>query len=139
MKQLLSSLAALGTVLAITAFAAEDANTRQTQLEDLGRALFFDVNLSQQRTQNCATCHDPALAIVSRSIIPPPLADRSSIRSTSAASWTRSSCSRSAALASTTSSPIQSRSARDSSIATSRRALSGWPPVSCWKQLGWRT
>ena len=27
---------------------------------DLGRALFFDVNLSAARTQSCATCHDPA-------------------------------------------------------------------------------
>lgn len=26
---------------------------------DLGRALFFDVNLSAARTQSCATCHDP--------------------------------------------------------------------------------
>jgi cytochrome c peroxidase len=44
--------------------AAEDAATRQAQLEDLGRALFFDVNLSQSRTQSCATCHDPALAFI---------------------------------------------------------------------------
>lgn len=50
-------------VFAATSFAAEDA-TRQTQLEDLGRALFFDVNLSQHRTQSCATCHDPALAFI---------------------------------------------------------------------------
>lgn len=42
--------------------AAADADTRQLRLEDLGRALFFDVNLSQQRTQSCATCHDPARA-----------------------------------------------------------------------------
>lgn len=27
--------------------------------EDLGRALFFDVNLSKNRTQSCATCHSP--------------------------------------------------------------------------------
>lgn len=26
----------------------------------LGEALFFDVNLSQNRTQSCASCHDPA-------------------------------------------------------------------------------
>jgi cytochrome c peroxidase len=26
---------------------------------DLGRALFFDTNLSKNRTQACATCHDP--------------------------------------------------------------------------------
>jgi len=35
---------------------------RQTRLEDLGRALFFDVSLSRDRTQSCATCHDPARA-----------------------------------------------------------------------------
>lgn len=28
----------------------------------LGRSLFFDTNLSMNRTQACATCHDPALA-----------------------------------------------------------------------------
>ncbi|MGB0683700.1 MAG: cytochrome-c peroxidase [Magnetovibrionaceae bacterium] len=27
--------------------------------EELGQALFFDVNLSKNRTQACATCHDP--------------------------------------------------------------------------------
>ena len=26
---------------------------------DLGKALFFDTNLSKNRTQACATCHDP--------------------------------------------------------------------------------
>lgn len=51
-------------LLSATASAAEDDAARQTQLEDLGRALFFDVNLSQHRTQSCATCHDPALAFV---------------------------------------------------------------------------
>ena len=28
-------------------------------LEELGERLFFDVNLSRDRTQSCATCHDP--------------------------------------------------------------------------------
>jgi cytochrome c peroxidase len=37
---------------------------RQSRLEDLGRALFFDVNLSLDRTQSCATCHDPAVAFI---------------------------------------------------------------------------
>lgn len=37
---------------------------RQVKLEDLGRSLFFDVNLSKNRTQSCATCHDPAQAFV---------------------------------------------------------------------------
>jgi cytochrome c peroxidase len=30
-----------------------------TTLEGLGQALFFDTNLSAERTQSCATCHDP--------------------------------------------------------------------------------
>ena len=39
---------------------AESDDLRRTKLEDLGRALFFDVNLSRERNQSCATCHDPA-------------------------------------------------------------------------------
>jgi cytochrome c peroxidase len=35
---------------------------RELKLRDLGQALFFDVNLSFDRTQSCATCHDPARA-----------------------------------------------------------------------------
>ena len=31
-------------------------------LEALGEALFFDTILSANRTQSCATCHDPAYA-----------------------------------------------------------------------------
>lgn len=37
----------------------------QTELEtkaDLGERLFFDVNLSKNRSQSCATCHSPAQA-----------------------------------------------------------------------------
>ena len=33
-------------------------------LEALGEALFFDVNLSKDRTQACSTCHDPDFAFV---------------------------------------------------------------------------
>lgn len=33
-------------------------------VEALGEALFFDVNLSQNRTQSCASCHDPDHAFV---------------------------------------------------------------------------
>ena len=55
------SLAALILLFQFAPLLAADAD-RQTRLEDLGRALFFDVNLSLQRTQSCATCHDPARA-----------------------------------------------------------------------------
>lgn len=44
-------------LLLITApVAAADLSSR----EKLGEALFFDVNLSSNRTQACASCHDPA-------------------------------------------------------------------------------
>lgn len=33
-------------------------------LVDLGRQLYFDVNLSKDRTQSCATCHSPAAGFV---------------------------------------------------------------------------
>lgn len=36
------------------------AERSEQALEDLGRALFHDVNLSASRSQSCATCHDPA-------------------------------------------------------------------------------
>ncbi|PRM97225.1 cytochrome-c peroxidase [Aliarcobacter cryaerophilus] len=32
--------------------------------EDLGKALFFDVNLSKNRTQSCATCHNPQVGFI---------------------------------------------------------------------------
>lgn len=35
---------------------------RQPRLEDLGERLFFDMNLSANRSQSCASCHDPARA-----------------------------------------------------------------------------
>jgi cytochrome c peroxidase len=51
-----------GTVNAAESSSQSAEQLRQTKLEDLGRALFFDVNLSLYRTQSCATCHDPARA-----------------------------------------------------------------------------
>ncbi|MGQ3675399.1 cytochrome-c peroxidase [Xanthobacter sp. TB0139] len=41
----------------------EDA-TRQAGLETLGEQLFFDTNLSRNRTQACATCHMPDIGFV---------------------------------------------------------------------------
>lgn len=40
----------------------ETDDLRLSKIVDLGTALFFDVNLSLERTQSCATCHDPARA-----------------------------------------------------------------------------
>ncbi len=48
--------------LTVSVLAAEASELRSTKMADLGAALFFDVNLSQARTQSCATCHDPARA-----------------------------------------------------------------------------
>ncbi len=36
----------------------------QQKLVDLGTALFFDVTLSRDKTQSCASCHDPAQAFM---------------------------------------------------------------------------
>ncbi|PIE16473.1 MAG: methylamine utilization protein MauG [Rhodobacterales bacterium] len=35
-----------------------------SSLEELGETLFFDVNLSKNRTQSCSTCHDPGHGFV---------------------------------------------------------------------------
>ncbi|WP_417260007.1 cytochrome-c peroxidase [Celeribacter sp.] len=52
----LTRLAAIG--LFSTLATGGQAQSIET-LDDLGEALFFDVNLSQNRTQSCASCHDP--------------------------------------------------------------------------------
>jgi len=54
----------LGLFSCTELFAAEFDSIDQEKLEDLGRALFFDVSLSRDRTQGCATCHDPAQAFI---------------------------------------------------------------------------
>lgn len=59
MKRLASILL---LVVTVPSAMAEDDSLRQTKLEDLGRALFFDPSLSNNRSQSCATCHDPARA-----------------------------------------------------------------------------
>ncbi|MBR9844013.1 MAG: methylamine utilization protein MauG [Rhodobacteraceae bacterium] len=46
---------ALGVILIGAPLAAEPFDS----LEALGEALFFDTDLSANRTQSCATCHDP--------------------------------------------------------------------------------
>lgn len=35
-----------------------------TELSELGQLLYFDTNLSKNRTQSCATCHDPQAGFV---------------------------------------------------------------------------
>ncbi|MEQ8726995.1 MAG: cytochrome c peroxidase [Sandaracinaceae bacterium] len=48
-------------VLALGACASEPID-RETELASLGESLFHDTNLSANRTQSCATCHDPERA-----------------------------------------------------------------------------
>jgi len=50
------------TLFLILALAASGRPFAAESLEVLGRALFFDTNLSEPRGQSCATCHDPARA-----------------------------------------------------------------------------
>ena len=48
----------------ITIFLGIELLANNISKEDLGKALFFDVNLSKNRTQSCATCHNPEAAFV---------------------------------------------------------------------------
>ncbi|WP_417248978.1 cytochrome-c peroxidase [Celeribacter sp.] len=51
---------ALGAVcVSVGVVGSAGAQDSFTPLETLGEALFHDVNLSQSRSQSCATCHDP--------------------------------------------------------------------------------
>lgn len=52
---LVGALSALGRAAA----AGDETPEPYPTLEALGQALFFDTNLSANRTQACATCHDP--------------------------------------------------------------------------------
>lgn len=52
-------VAALACLLAGPALAGEEPAGAYDSLESLGEALFFDTDLSANRTQSCATCHDP--------------------------------------------------------------------------------
>ncbi len=57
-----SARAALLGVVFLTAGAGAQSGiepARQAALSEFGRDLFFDVNLSRNRTQSCASCHDP--------------------------------------------------------------------------------
>ena len=49
-----------GALLAVALNLLVPSATGFETLPDLGRALFHDPNLSVNRTQSCATCHDPA-------------------------------------------------------------------------------
>lgn len=44
----------------------EDIKQKNMMKEQLGKALFFDKNLSKNRTQSCATCHNPEVGFVDK-------------------------------------------------------------------------
>lgn len=62
------TLAVVFSVTAVNSYAESLASTADSvvyaSLEELGRALYFDVNLSKNRTQSCATCHVPESGFV---------------------------------------------------------------------------
>ena len=47
-------------ILGLFLFNSAQAEESQFKKELLGQQLFFDVNLSKNRTQSCATCHNPS-------------------------------------------------------------------------------
>jgi cytochrome c peroxidase len=49
-------------VMGIRSIPVQADDSSQAALEALGQALFFDVNLSLNRTQSCSSCHNPAYA-----------------------------------------------------------------------------
>lgn len=53
--------------LFLTNSQASDPATIEEAMEKLGEQIFFDKNLSQPRTQSCASCHDPAAGFTSPS------------------------------------------------------------------------
>ena len=65
MKKSIYVLMALVLVITLTAIGqqspalAQDADPQSGDIVSLGKALFFDVNLSVNGTQSCATCHAP--------------------------------------------------------------------------------
>ncbi|AXK48485.1 methylamine utilization protein MauG [Aliarcobacter trophiarum LMG 25534] len=48
----------------ITIFLGTNLLANSISKEDLGKILFFDINLSQNRTQSCATCHNPQVGFI---------------------------------------------------------------------------
>jgi len=66
MNSSIRSLSRGATALVFTAFAASPAAVAAPidSLESLGEALYFDTDLSKNRTQSCASCHNPDAGFV---------------------------------------------------------------------------
>ncbi len=60
-KKSILSLALAIVVVMVLMVAGASAEGGLTPQEELGKALFFDENLSAGANQSCATCHDPAV------------------------------------------------------------------------------
>ncbi len=56
------ALTAFGAILVAAAVGAADPADTPRTMEALGERLFSDVNISANRTQSCASCHDPNFA-----------------------------------------------------------------------------
>ena len=52
-------IAACTAAVLASALAANTPPPTPQTIEELGELLFFDVNLSANRTQSCSSCHDP--------------------------------------------------------------------------------
>ncbi|HTV25549.1 MAG TPA: cytochrome c peroxidase [Polyangiaceae bacterium] len=63
--------AAIGSVVARSAFAAEPCPPALTPEQQLGQLLFNDVNLSVSRTQSCASCHQEQRAFTGNNAADP--------------------------------------------------------------------
>ncbi len=65
----LKSISLITTILLFTACSNTELNKEELKQktrmkEELGKVLFFDKNLSKNRTQSCATCHNPEAGFV---------------------------------------------------------------------------
>ena len=81
MKNQLTITLAVGSALLLLLCTSAAADL--TPIEQLGKNLFFDENLSTPPGESCATCHDPATAfagprsdINAHGAVPPPLVRR---------------------------------------------------------------
>ncbi|WP_068460796.1 cytochrome-c peroxidase [Hyphomicrobium sulfonivorans] len=61
---ILPALAVLTAPLFLNVPTSASQNAQLKPIEQLGARLFFDTNLSKNRTQSCATCHNPEYAFI---------------------------------------------------------------------------
>jgi cytochrome c peroxidase len=59
-RKLIAYLVFFTTAVTLTFATVGEAVHKLTPIEELGKSIFFDKDLSVNRNQSCATCHDPA-------------------------------------------------------------------------------